>query len=50
VATGLFFLAILLGLSLVDYVSRDDFRGTDPRPVNPDAVIQDQRPATQQPH
>ena len=50
VATGLFFLAILLGLSLVDYVSRDNFTGAEPRPVNPDAVIQQQRPATQQPH
>ena len=29
VATGLFFLAILLGMSLIDYVSRDNFRGRD---------------------
>ena len=40
VATGLFFLAILLGMSLIDYVSRDDFRGRLPMPVNPDSVIQ----------
>jgi cytochrome c oxidase subunit IV len=38
VATGLFFLAILLGMSLIDYVSRD-FAGQGPVPVNPDAVI-----------
>ena len=29
VATGLFFLAILLGMSLIDYVSRDNFTGRD---------------------
>jgi cytochrome c oxidase subunit 4 len=41
VATGLFFLAILLGMSLIDYVSRDDFRGREglPASVNPDSVI-----------
>lgn len=39
VATGLFFLALLLGLSLIDYVSRDDFRGRLPQPVNSDSVI-----------
>lgn len=37
VATGLFFLAILLGMSLIDYVSRD-FTGM-PGPVNPDAQM-----------
>jgi cytochrome c oxidase subunit 4 len=37
-ATGLFTLAILLGMSLIDYVSRN-FTGM-PRPVNPDAQIQ----------
>ena len=41
VATGLFFLAILLGMSLIDYVSRDNFEGPAglPQPVNPDSVI-----------
>ena len=39
VATGLFFLAILLGMSLIDYVSRDDFRDRLPQPVNSDSVI-----------
>ena len=37
-ATGLFFLAILLGMSLIDYTSKD-FTGM-PVPVNPDARIQ----------
>jgi cytochrome c oxidase subunit IV len=37
VATGLFFLAILLGMSLIDYTSRN-FQGA-PLPVNPDATI-----------
>ena len=48
VATGLFFLAILLGMSLIDYVSRDDFMGRQPRPVSPDAVIEQARPPQQQ--
>ena len=41
VATGLFFLTILLGMSLIDYVSRDDFRAfsVTPRPINADSVI-----------
>ena len=38
VATGLFFLAILLGMSLIDYVSRD-FYNALPAPVNPASVI-----------
>ena len=37
-ATGLFFLAILLGMSLIDYVSKD-FIGM-PGPVNPESQIQ----------
>src|SRR5687768_9514038 len=49
VATGLFFLSILLGMSLIDYVSRDDFSGRRPQPVGPDAVIEQARPP-QQPH
>lgn len=40
VATGLFFLALLLGLSLVDYVSRDNFGGYVVPPVTPDAEMQ----------
>jgi cytochrome c oxidase subunit 4 len=48
VATGLFFLAILLGMSLIDYVSRDDFMGRRPQPVGPDAVIEQARPPQQQ--
>ena len=41
VATGLFFLTILLGMSLIDYVSRDNFRGRDalPAAVNPDGQM-----------
>ena len=40
VATGLFFLAILLGMTLIDYVSRNDFTGRRiAAPVTPDAVI-----------
>ncbi len=41
VATGLFFLTILLGMSLIDYVSRDDFRGREalPAAVNPDGQM-----------
>ena len=50
VATGLFFLAILLGMSLIDYVSRDDFMGRQPQAVSPDAVIEQARPAAQPPH
>jgi cytochrome c oxidase subunit IV len=38
VATGLFFLAILLGMSLIDYVSKD-FQTVLP-PTGPDGVIQ----------
>jgi cytochrome c oxidase subunit IV len=39
-AAGLFFLTILLGMSLIDYASRNDFRD-EPRlpPANPDSVI-----------
>lgn len=37
-ATGLFFLVILLGMSLIDYTSRN-FQGL-PTPVNPDAKIE----------
>ncbi len=40
VATGLFFLALLLGMSLIDYVSRDNFKGYVAPPVNPDAQMQ----------
>jgi len=40
VATGLFFLAILLGMSLIDFVSRDNFSGDVPPPVTPDAQMQ----------
>jgi cytochrome c oxidase subunit IV len=50
VATGLFFLTILLGMSLIDYVSRDDFSGRRPQPVGPDAVIEQARPAAQPRH
>lgn len=43
-ATGLFFLAILLGMSLIDYVSRYDFTGRPlVPPVNPDARIEQPR-------
>ena len=40
VATGLFFLAILLGMSLIDYVSRANFRGAEglPPAVSSEAV------------
>ena len=40
-ATGLFFLTILLGMSLIDYMSRYNFRG-EPLlpPVNSDSVIE----------
>ena len=37
VATGLFFLAILLGLFLVDYTSKEFT--PQPGPVNPDAIV-----------
>ena len=37
-ATGLFFLVILLGMSLIDYTSRGFYGGLQ-APVNPDAVI-----------
>ena len=40
VATGLFFLAILLGMSLIDYVSRGPRFQPELPAVNPDAVIQ----------
>lgn len=43
-ATGLFFLSILLGMSLIDYVSRD-FGGALPAPTNPDGVISAPAPA-----
>ena len=39
VATGLFFLAILLGMSLIDYVSRGPGFYVTPQPINPDSVI-----------
>ena len=38
VATGLFFLSILLGMSLIDYMSKDFL--TPLSPVNPDSIIQ----------
>lgn len=47
VATGLFFLAILLGMSLIDYVSRGQQFYVTPQPINPDSVIQ-ATPATPQ--
>lgn len=43
IATGLFFLALLLGMSLIDYVSRGPGFYVTPQPVNPDAVIQQPR-------
>ena len=43
-ATGLFFLVILLGMSLIDYTSRYDFKKDSPvPPVSPDAVIAPER-------
>ena len=39
-ATGLFFLAILLGMSLIDYTSRNFYHQNTP-PVNPDSRIAD---------
>ena len=45
VATGLFFLAILLGMSLIDYVSRGPGFQRQPPPTTPDAIIQHQQPA-----
>ena len=50
VATGLFFLSILLGMSLIDYVSRGPGFQRELAPTTPDAVIQQQQPAAQQPH
>ena len=45
-ATGLFFLTILLGMSLIDYVSRYNFRG-EPLlpPATPESVIAPTPPA-----
>jgi cytochrome c oxidase subunit IV len=45
-ATGLFFLAILLGMSLIDYVSRYNFRA-EPLlpPATPESVIAPAPPA-----
>ena len=42
VATGLFFLAILLGMSLIDYVSRNNFHGPGglPAAVSPEGQLQ----------
>ena len=42
VATGLFFLAILLGMSLIDYVSRGASFQSQPPATTPDAIIQQQ--------
>ena len=41
VATGLFFLTILLGMSLIDYVSRANFRGSEglPAAVSPEGEM-----------
>ena len=41
VATGLFFLTILLGMSLIDYVSRANFRGREglPAAVSPEGEM-----------
>jgi cytochrome c oxidase subunit IV len=45
-ALGLFFLAILLGMSLIDYMSRYNFRGEPPLPpANPASVIAPAPPA-----
>jgi cytochrome c oxidase subunit 4 len=42
--TGLFFLTILLGMSLIDYSSRDNFRDAPLLPpVNSDSVIEPAR-------
>lgn len=45
VATGLFFLAILLGMSLIDYVSRANFRGSEglPAAVTPEGEMRTPR-------
>ena len=43
VATGIFFLAILLGMTLIDYASKD-FTPMS-APVNPDSVLKDGPPA-----
>lgn len=45
VSTGLFFLAILLGMSLIDYVSRGPSFQRQLAPTTPDAIIQQQPPA-----
>lgn len=47
-AAGLFFLAILLGMSLIDYVSRYNFTG-EPLlpPANPQSVIAPPTPSQQ---
>jgi cytochrome c oxidase subunit IV len=52
VATGLFFLAILLGMSLIDYVSRGQQFYVTPQPINPDSVISPKPlpPPSAQPH
>jgi cytochrome c oxidase subunit 4 len=44
-ATGLFFLAILLGMSLIDYVSRGPRFYATPQPINPQSVIAPAPPA-----
>lgn len=38
-ATGLFFLAILLGMSLIDYASRGPGFYVTPQPINPQSII-----------
>ena len=43
VATGIFFLAILLGMTLIDYASKDFTPMA--APVNPDSILKDQPPA-----
>ena len=44
VATGLFFLAILLGMSLIDYVSKGPRFQHQMPPATPQSVIQAQQP------
>ena len=46
-ATGLFFLAILLGMSLIDYVSRGPGFYVTPQPINPQSIIGAPAPAAQ---
>jgi cytochrome c oxidase subunit 4 len=46
VATGLFFLAILLGMSLIDYVSRGPSFQNELPATSPDGVIQQPGPAS----